>query len=287
MKWRWKQSLILVVLTMFPGGVAAQRRQEGCVDPKTIVTLLAKIRETNLQDIPLDRLRAMWPTELTDIECDSNESRSLISNDRIIDGHCQCCVVFEFKVQQKQDGTKSEQLHGVIVNYSTPRRNDLVNLAKRFALASGLRAGDVRTIGSAPTQSFQWDVATSKEKTVQVLELRFTREAGLWKLNFNRGSYVLAALLTGTTRSFQFGGFISEDSIGLQKKDLNLHGYVRDASKTFATQPAGSAGILQPSISLAEQCEYRMCPISGSNRTQRTDYIRHRPQLRRLTISIP
>jgi hypothetical protein len=201
MKWRLTLPLILVVLAMFPGRVAAQRRHEGCVDPNIIVTLLTKIRETNWQDMPLDRLRSMWPTELADIECDSNESRSLSSNDRIINGHCQCCVVFEFKVQRKQDEAKSEQLHGVIVNYSTRRRSDVVNLAKRFALASGLREADLRMIGRGSTQSFQWEVTTSKERTVQVLELRFTRQVGLWKLNFNRGGYLLAALLTGTTRS--------------------------------------------------------------------------------------
>lgn len=177
----------MLVLTTFPTKPSADRPLEGCVDPNAIAALLAKIGETGWQGISFERLQSLWPTELADIECDSNVGRSVMSRDRIIKGHCQCCATFSFKVRTKQDEARSEQLDGVIINYSASRRDELVGVAKKFASASGLRQAELKTVGLGSEQSFQWETTKGKERGLYTLELRFTRQARLWELYFSSG----------------------------------------------------------------------------------------------------
>lgn len=181
----------ILVLTTLPTKSPADHPPEGCVAPDTIAALLGKIQDANWQGMSLERLRSMWPKDLTDIECDSNLSRSVMSQDRIINGHCQCCATFTFKAQRKQDGARGEQLDGVIINYSTRRRDALVDIAKKFASASGLRQAQLKTVGLGSEQSFQWETTKAKERSVYTLELRFTRKARLWQLYFTCGRYVI------------------------------------------------------------------------------------------------
>ncbi|HVS83941.1 MAG TPA: hypothetical protein VHE60_19570 [Pyrinomonadaceae bacterium] len=181
----------ILVFTSFPTQSSADRPLEGCVDPNTIAALLTKIRDSNWQGISLERLRSMWPRELGDTEVGSNVSRSVSSDDRVIKGHYQCATSFDFIVQRKQDGAMSEQLHGVTINYSARRRDNLVDIAKKFAGAAGLRQAELKTVGLGSAQSFQWETTKGKERSSYVLELRFTREARLWHLLFSTGRYVI------------------------------------------------------------------------------------------------
>src|ERR1700674_5022005 len=128
------------------------QRLEGCVDPKTIVTLLAKMQQADSQGMSLEQIRSIWPTELADIECDAKVNRSVKSDDRILKGHCQCCSVFSFKVQ---GGATNEQLVSVTINYSANRRDTLVSMAKDFGRASRLSEHDLKTVGAESAQSFQ------------------------------------------------------------------------------------------------------------------------------------
>jgi hypothetical protein len=184
---------LCLILALAPvlGSIRVDRRLEGCVDPKTITTLLANMQQADSPGISLEQLRTIWPTELADIECDAKANRSVKSEDRILKGHCECCSVFSFKVRREQGGATSEQLVGATINYSASRRNKLVSLAKDFARASGLGESELKTVGTEVAQSFQWEASKGREPRVYVVEIRFTREVGLWKLYFSTGWYVL------------------------------------------------------------------------------------------------
>lgn len=182
---------LILALAPVRGSIRVDRRLEGCVDPKTIATLLAKMQQTDPRGITLKQLRGLWPTELADIECDAKASRSVQSQDRILKGHCQCCSVFSFKVRREQGGATNEQLVSATINYSASRRNTLVSMAKDFARASGLGENELKTIGTEAAQSFQWKASKGREPRVYVVEIRFAREVGLWKLYFSTGWYVL------------------------------------------------------------------------------------------------
>lgn len=67
----------------------------------------------------------------------------------------------------------------------------LVAMAKLFGRAVGLGAADLKAIGSESSQDYQWEKIKGQERRLYVIELRFTREAGLWKMFFSTGFYVV------------------------------------------------------------------------------------------------
>ncbi len=119
-------------------------------------------------------MRSLWPKELTDIEFESSVSRSVISYDRMISGHCECCVTFEFKVHRKQDGARSEQLEASR-SITRHQREALVRIAKRFASASGINQAELASVGLNSEKSFQWQVTDGQDRILHTLELRFIR----------------------------------------------------------------------------------------------------------------
>ena len=181
---------IMIVLTPVVCSAQQDRRLEGCVDPKTIATVLGTMRQGNSRPISEEQLRAMWPTELADVEVDSKTSRTLQSNDRIIKGRYQCSADFTFNVRQDGRATPLE-LSGVTVKYSAHRRDTLVAMAKLFARAVGLGPADLKTVGAEKSQDYQWEKIKGEERRVYAIDLRFTREGGLWKMYFSTAFYVV------------------------------------------------------------------------------------------------
>ena len=181
---------MMIVLTPVVCTAQQDRRLEGCVEPEVIASLLGKMRQENSKPMSEEQVRAMWPIELADVEVGSKTSRTLRSNDRIIKGRYQCSEDFTFNVRQDGGATLLE-LHSVTVNYSARRRGTLVVMAKLFGRAVGLGAADLKAIGSESSQDYQWEKIKGQERRLYVIELRFTREAGLWKVFFSTGFYVV------------------------------------------------------------------------------------------------
>jgi hypothetical protein len=182
---------MMLVLTPVVGSARQESRLEGCVDPQIIAKVLGEMRQENSRPISLEQFRAMWPVELVDVEVNPPaNSRTLQSADRILRGQYQCSEVFLFNVRPEGGATLLE-LQSVIVNYSARSRGTLVTMAKLFAQSVGLKASDLKTIGSGSSQDYQWEKIKGEERRLYGIELRFTREAGLWKMFFSTGFYVV------------------------------------------------------------------------------------------------
>lgn len=182
---------MMIVLTPVVCSAQQDRRLEGCVDPKIIATVLGAMRQDNSRPFSEAQFRAIWPIELGDAEVNPPANRrSFRSDDRILKGHCQCCEIFEFNVRQDGAATLLE-LRGVTVNYSTRRRDTLVAMAKLFARAVDLRPADLRTVGAESSQGYQWEKIKADERRAYVIDLRFTPEAGMWKMYFSTAFYVV------------------------------------------------------------------------------------------------
>jgi len=145
---------------------------------------MAKLTADDWNSISLAKLRTVWPTELSGLDCDAEVCRTVWSQDRIIAGHCECCSTFAFTIHQKNGGKRVEQLEGVILNYSTDERDSLVEAAKRIIGAAGLDAINLATVGSADEQDFHW---AADEKELSTIEVRFKREGRVWELFLNWG----------------------------------------------------------------------------------------------------
>jgi hypothetical protein len=180
-----------LILAFFPSQLFAQQPLEGCVAAEKIRTLLARLNKDDWQGMSLDRIRSMWPVELADIEFDSDNSGFVTSQDRIIAGNCQCCVVFEFNVQKESNQPRNEQLRGIIVNYSATQRAALILIARTLASASGAKPADVKTIDAKARQGFQWEAIKGNHRNLNVLEMQLSRERNLWKLHFTLGRHAV------------------------------------------------------------------------------------------------
>jgi hypothetical protein len=183
-------AVLYIAIALTPVVCVAQHdgRLEGCVDPKIIASLLATMHQ-NSQPISVKQVRSMWPTELLAIET-SKTSRELESNDRTLKGDCQCCTAFMFNVHEEV-GVNREELYSVIVNYSARRRDTLVIMAKAFAKAAGLEETDLRTVGNRSTRGYQWQTNKGSETKLHVIDLRLSREAGLWTMYFRTAWYLI------------------------------------------------------------------------------------------------
>lgn len=184
---------MMIVLTPVVCSAQQDRHLEGCVDPKIIATVLGTMRQDNSRPISEAQFRAIWPIELGDAEVNPPANRrSLRSDDRILKGHYQCGEVFEFNVRRDGGATPLE-LQGVTVNYSARRRDTLVAMAKLFARAVGLGPADLKTVGAESSQNYQWEKIKGEERRAYLIDLRFTREEGLWKMYFHTAFYVVEA----------------------------------------------------------------------------------------------
>lgn len=181
---------MMIMLTPVVCTAQQERRLEGCMPPGVIATLLGKMRQDNSRPISEEQVRAMWPIELADAEVASKTSRTLQSSDRIIKGRYQCSEVFTFNIRQ-EGRVNLLELHGATVNYSARRRSTLVSMAKLFGRAMGLGPADLKTIGAESSQDYQWERIKGQERRLYVIELHFTREAGLWKMFFSTAFYVV------------------------------------------------------------------------------------------------
>lgn len=73
-------------------------------------------------------------------------------------------------------------------------------IAKLFAQSVGLRAWHLKTTGAEQSQGYQWENIKGKERRAYLIDLRFTREQGLWKMYFHTAFYVVEASASPTWR---------------------------------------------------------------------------------------
>jgi hypothetical protein len=192
-----KRRLFLALTTCLMaclGDAKATPHLEGCANASEIAKPLATLAARDWRQVSLGELRQVWPTELAGLNCDSDVCHSVWSKDRIISGQCECCATFSFKVQSGESGSRREQLDEVIINYSIMQRDQIVVVAKEFAVASGLKDADVATIGRDPVQNFHWTSPRGKDQELSGIELRINHRGRLWELYFNWGRNLVEPL---------------------------------------------------------------------------------------------
>jgi hypothetical protein len=176
------------------GSRGAEGRLEGCPDPSDVASALTRLREMNWRDVDFALVDKIWPRELFDLGC-QDVARCLIvgSKGRIIKGQCECCESFEFDVSQQDDGSRHEQLSGIIIFYSSHRRSDVVAAARTLAKSLGLDVAQLSAVGRKPIQRFQWDGVGNAEGTIEVLDISTTRYNAKWVMHLAFGRHVVDA----------------------------------------------------------------------------------------------
>lgn len=187
------KAALFMAMALAPAVCAARQEGplEGCVAPRIIARVLEELRQENSRPMSVGQFRAMWPTELAAANVKSSDNSLFFrSNDRILKNHCQCCESFRFKAG-REGWAGPLELQGVTVNYSARQRGTLVEAAQLFARAAGLGAADLKTVGAEEWRNYQWEKFKGEERRLYVIELRFTREEGLWKMFFSAAFHVV------------------------------------------------------------------------------------------------
>lgn len=181
----------LAVLMLISARSLGADYPEGCLDPNAIAGGLEKLGGIGWQNVSLQRLRSIWPTELDGLDCNSAVCQSVWSKDRIIKGHCECCTTFYFDVERSANAPKVEKLQNIIINYTGKSREEIVAVARSLATASGLRKSDATTIGDDALGNFSWKSRGEENKELYGLEVRFTSQGALWELYFNLARHTI------------------------------------------------------------------------------------------------
>jgi hypothetical protein len=161
-------------------------RLEGCPDPMKVAEGLAKVRQSDWDEIDAARIKGIWPVPLGGADCDSTACSSIESRSRIISDHYECSDMFFFDVERNADSTPREILKNFIIHYSTSRKRSTITAAKMMVRALGLPERELATVGNDSSHLFDWQ---DKSKTeLSGLGLEFSHRGIVWTvtLRFSR-----------------------------------------------------------------------------------------------------
>lgn len=187
-------ALGVLVLTTTVMSQSPETHLLGCVDPTKIANALRRLDKIGWENISVEHLLSTWPSRLKESGCQSEKGcRVLVSEDRVISGHCECCESFVFDAAKKADGTKSESLNNIIIHYSARNKRGVVEAAQEFARSVGLPSTEAAKIGNEPVQRFEWKGLRESVQQSYILEMKFTSVGRNWELYLSLGAERIAA----------------------------------------------------------------------------------------------
>jgi hypothetical protein len=179
-------SLVLTIVQVSPSNEIGLL---GCPSPSEMADSLTKLRQNSWRTISVERILSIWPSHFDELACESQKGcRLLVSKDRVIRGHCECCESFAFDVERNEDGSRSEHLSNIIVHYSAHSKEEVVDAARKVARGAGLSDAEAATVGRDSVQRYEWKDSRQQVRQSYILELRFTREDRNWELYLSVGA---------------------------------------------------------------------------------------------------
>jgi hypothetical protein len=175
--------LPLWLLTTLTVAQRAGKALEGCPAPSQMASHLAELQHRNWQTISAEQIIKIWPAPLDEVVCQGTKRcRLLVSKERVISGHCQCCETFAFDLEDRHSEPAAEHLNNVIIHFSATTREEVISAARVLAESIGLSKPDIGRIDDKAIQRFEW--ADKKDSSGQsyLLELQLTPEVGHWEL---------------------------------------------------------------------------------------------------------
>jgi len=175
---------LLVASLTLGSNLSSSRANElvGCPDPELVAHSLTKIEKADWQNLSVDRVMSDWPVQFDELKCKGERScRILVSKERVIKGHCECCEAFVFDVESDENGKPKEKLVNVIIHYSSSNREELLTDAMRILSGAGLPDAKVRLLGHETAQRFEWESAYGKATFSNLLETKITKAGANWE----------------------------------------------------------------------------------------------------------
>ena len=179
----------ILVLTSTAMSQSPETHLLGCVDPTISANALGHLDQVRWENISVERVFSTWPSRLKESACQSEKGcRILVSEDRVISGHCECCAAFVFDAAQETGGMRSESLHNIIVHYSAPTKRGVVRAAQELARSVGLSSTEAAKIGNEIFQRFEWKGLRESAQQNYLLEVKLTPVGHNWELYLSLGA---------------------------------------------------------------------------------------------------
>jgi hypothetical protein len=161
----------------------------GCADTTKIANALGHLDQARWENISVERVLSTWPSPLKEFACQSEKGcRVLVSEDRVISGHCECCESFVFDTAQKASDARSESLNNIIIHYSARTKGGVVQAAQELARSVGLSSTQAAKIGNELVQRFDWKGLRESAQQSYILEVKFTPVGHNWELYLSLGA---------------------------------------------------------------------------------------------------
>lgn len=161
----------------------------GCPNPGKIGNALTQLQQNNWRIISAERVMTIWPSRFDELACESDKGcRLLVSKNRVIGGHCECCEAFAFDVEPTADGSRSEHLNNIIIHFSARDKGTAIDAARVLARAAGLPEVTAAKVGADLAERYEWKDSREQIRQSYVLELRFIRADRNWELYLSLGA---------------------------------------------------------------------------------------------------
>lgn len=179
------QFTVMFVVATFLQPAVSSTRPVGCIAVDNLSSNLKAIGNRDWDDMDETKVKSIWASELSGIDCNAGACQTIGRKDRVIDNRCQCCELFMFNIERNGNGSViKEHLRNVVVYYSAPTANRLLGDAKLLARAIGLPDRDAATIGFKETQKFNWTLEDRNDRKVALLEVRLSHKGAVWTAYF-------------------------------------------------------------------------------------------------------
>jgi hypothetical protein len=174
--------LTAILVVAMVHDVAFPAEKLGCPKATAIADALANIQKHNWNGISAASVMSIWPTSFDELRCDSQKPcRLLVSKNRVIGGHCECCETFQFDIKQGPSGSSSDRLRNIIIHYAAYNKSDLVRAAEELLRGAGLPEDKRITLGRDPVQRFEWTSTQEGSRQSYLAETQITRVGSDWE----------------------------------------------------------------------------------------------------------
>ena len=175
-------SLLLLIIFLVSESVSAAPL-EGCTDPSLLAQAIMALHSSDWSTLSINRVQAMWPTELRGLDCNSDSCTSIESKGRIIQGRYECSETLFFGTT---GSSRATALTNVVIHYSARDRKTIAQLSKVFAKAAGLPESQAARMDPHPSEEFHWN---NTDKTLSALGVEIRERGPVWTLTLNLSRY--------------------------------------------------------------------------------------------------
>src|SRR6476619_2938155 len=134
----------VLIVASLPCSARRMVELEGCKKIDAFASVVTQIQERPWNDLSLEWIQSIWPTQLVPFDCTAAKCRSYVHNGRVIDDYVACGE----KVDLDLSGRDLNRSLVVTLTYSNRQKAEVFNAVRKFALAAGVPKSELGRLNS-------------------------------------------------------------------------------------------------------------------------------------------